>query len=290
MLGALSAGAYLFVARSAHETLEPLLALPEGQAAYAATMRRVAGTIALFDAPLIVVVGIASYVLARVSVQPLLTAREREARFAADAAHELRTPLATIASVAQAARGGDAAAQSRSLGRIAGIALEASQLLADLMTLMRDAPDESRLYEPVDVGALVNAVAADARLTAGSTAVTVEAPRGGAFAIGDARALRQLANNLIENGVRHARSRVTVRVAADSRSIVLTVEDDGEGVAPRDRERVFDRFFKADHNSPGSGLGLAIARNIARRHGGTLVLEAAARFSARLPRAPGDSP
>jgi signal transduction histidine kinase len=191
VLAALSVGAYLFLARSARETLEPLMGLPEGQAAYAATMRRVAGTIALFDLPLAIVVGAAAYILARVSVRPLLAAREREERFAADAAHELRTPLATIAAVAQAAREAQTTEQRRALGRIADVALDASRLLGDLMALMRDTPDESRLYEAVDVGALVNAVARDVQSRAGGIAISVDTPREGAFTIGESRALRR---------------------------------------------------------------------------------------------------
>jgi two-component system OmpR family sensor kinase len=287
VLMALSAGAYLFFARSAHELLEPLLGLPEGQAAYAATLRRAALTIALFDVPLIIVVGLAAYVLARLSIRPLLAAREREERFAADAAHELRTPLATIAALAQAARAadGDSAAQNRAFAKITDTALDASELLGDLLALMRDAPDEQRLREPVDVTRLVAAVVGDVAPAAPNVRIEITAPADGAYVIGDERALRQLAHNLVVNAVRHARQRVLVAVSAQARSIVLTVEDDGDGVAPGDRERIFERFFKAQPNSPGSGLGLAICRHIATRHGGTVVLEERARFVARLPKA-----
>ncbi len=286
VLGALSAVAYIFFARSTHEMLEPLLSLPEGQAAYAAAMSRVAGTIALFDLPLAVIVGVASYVLARVSVQPLVRARRSEERFAADAAHELRTPLATIAAVAQAGAAGDEAERSRALAKITDTALEASALLADLMTLMRDAPDESRLHEPVDVSALGAAAVREARERCAPIDITIASPPGGAYVIGDARALWQLAKNLIENGARHARSRVTVSVTVDAHTVALSVEDDGPGVAPAERERIFERFYKADPNGPGSGLGLAIARHIARRHRGNLALKGTAQFVARFPRPP----
>jgi signal transduction histidine kinase len=286
VLAALSVGAYLFLARSALETLEPLRALPEGQAAYAAMMRRVAAIIAAFDLPLVAIVGAAAYILARFSVRPLLVAREREERFAADAAHELRTPLATIATVAQAALTGDAAAQSGALTKIANVALDASDLLADLMALMREAPNEKRLHEPVDVGALLTALVCEEQGQAAPLEITLATPAEGAYVIGDARALRQLARNLVVNAMQHARSRVTLRVGVEGRSVVVSVEDDGAGVAPADRERIFERFFKARPDSPGSGLGLAIARHIATRHGGTIGLEDRARFVARLPRAP----
>lgn len=286
MLAALSVVAYLFFARSTHEMLEPLLGLPEGQASYAATTRRIATTIALFDLPLIAVVGIAAYILARITIGPLASAREREERFAADAAHELRTPLATIAAVAQAAGTSNSAAQTRALAAIADVALEASGLLGDLLTLMRDAPDETRLHEPVDLGTLVAALIRDLQGQAGGGAeTTLMMPAVGAYIIGDERALRQLASNLLVNARRHARSRVTAGVRAEANSVVFWVEDDGAGVAPTDRERIFERFFKARPDSPGSGLGLAICRHIAARHGGTVTLEDRARFVARFPKA-----
>jgi signal transduction histidine kinase len=284
VLAALSGVAYLFFARSAHEMLEPLLALPEGQAAYAAALRRTAGTLVLFDLPLAAMVGIAAYVLARVSVRPLVRAREREERFAADAAHELRTPLATIATVAQAAAADDESPQSRALTEIARVALDASALLADLLTLARDAPDEARLHEPVDVGALVAAIVRDCRLQGTAVSIELSTPDGGAYVAGEERALRQLVRNLLANALAHARSRIAIAVLTEARSIVIAIEDDGAGVAPEARERVFDRFFKARPDAPGSGLGLAICRHIATRHRGTLTLEGRARFVARFPR------
>ena len=288
MLGALSLVAYLFFAHSAHELLEPLLGLPEGQAAYAASMRRAAGTIALFDVPLTIVVGVAAYVLARISLRPLAAARAREERFAADAAHELRTPLATITAIAQAARQEDAARRTAALEKIETVALDASDLLGDLLALMRDVPDDNRLHEPIDVAALVAPLVRDAQERPGKAiAFDFTAPAQGAYVIGDARALRQLAGNLLANAERHARSRVTVSVTRQARFVILAVEDDGAGVAPADRERIFERFFKAQPHAPGSGLGLAICRRIATGHGGAIALEDRARFVVRLPQAPG---
>ncbi len=287
MLGALSIVAYLYFARAAHELLEPLLGLPEGQAAYAASMRRAAATIALFDLPLAVVVGVAAYVLARVSIRPLAAARAREERFAADAAHELRTPLATIAALAQWARQQDTTQQAAALDKIESVALDASGLLGDLLALMRQGPDDARLHEPVDVATLVTALVREAQERAGNAiGFDLTTPPNGAYVIGDARALRQLAHNLLANAARHARSRVAVDVAAPTPQVILTVEDDGDGVAPTDRERIFERFFKAQPHAPGSGLGLAICRRIATGHGGTIVLEDRARFVVRLPQAP----
>ncbi len=104
LLAALDAVAFWYLAGREHDLVEPLLGTPVGRAVYAAALRRDALALALLDLPLLLVCGAASYALAAVSVRPLVAAREREARFAAEAAHELRTPLARIASLAQSAR------------------------------------------------------------------------------------------------------------------------------------------------------------------------------------------
>jgi signal transduction histidine kinase len=281
----LSATYYFVEARSVHDALQPILLLPEGQASYGAQLRRIATAIALFDLPLLAIVAIASYVLARISVQPLAVARAREERFAADAAHELRTPLATIATVAQAARAADPQTQERALETIAARALDASTMVSDLMLLMRQDDAERRLHEPVDLAVVARTTVRDAIDRGGPIAVECRVPDDGAYVIGEERALRRLVGNLIENALRHARTTVTVTVEGGAQ-IVLSVDDDGPGVADDDRERIFERFYKARSDGPGSGLGLAICRRIAAGHGGTLGLEGPARFVARLPQAP----
>ena len=89
---------------------------------------------------------------------------------------------------------------------------------------------------------------------------------------GDADELRRLVRNLLENAVRHATSVVRLELRAVDGVAVLDVTDDGPGIAPEDRDRVFDRFFTADgarRRGTGSGLGLAIARSVAVRHAGS---------------------
>ncbi len=106
---------------------------------------------------------------------------------------------------------------------------------------------------------------------------------------GDPAALRRLVRNLLDNAVRHAAARVTVTLAARDGGVVLDVLDDGPGVPPADRDRVFDRFYRGDParaGHSGSGLGLAIAAEIAQRHGGRLTLEGSgpgAHFRLTLP-------
>lgn len=279
---ALSLVAFVYVDRSARDALEPLLGTPEGAATLARYERTRALSFLLIDAGLVLGVGLASYALARAAVRPLALAREREERFAADVAHELRTPLSVIASVAQAARdvaGDDAQRQSFSL--IARRALEAGELISDLLTLARKGGGDVLVCEPVDLAALAKRAAGE--LGGVRPEITIETHLTSAIMDGDERRLVQLARNLIANAVRHARSRVDVTVAAaDGRWAQLSVEDDGPGVAPELHGRLFERFVKGP-DSPGSGLGLAICRWVARSHGGDVTLEGGSRFVAHLP-------
>jgi signal transduction histidine kinase len=102
--------------------------------------------------------------------------------------------------------------------------------------------------------------------------------------------LERVLRNLVDNAGRHAKSRVTITLAASGGQAVLSVQDDGPGIPAEDRERVFDRFVRLDDDRAredgGSGLGLAIAAEIARTHGGTLSVAdsvSGARLELRLP-------
>jgi signal transduction histidine kinase len=281
VLVVLDAAAFWYLAGREHDLVEPVLGTPEGSAVYAAALRKIALALALLDLPLLVVAGAAAYVLAAISVRPLVAAREREARFAAEAAHELRTPLARIASVAQSARGTNDAARDAALASIAAAAVEASATVGDLLALVREERVAPRLSEPVDLGALARA-AVDGAARDGlyhDTEIDDES-----WVEGDERRLRRLVENLLENAARHARTLVRVRVQPDGERVALSVEDDGPGVPPELRERIFERFVRADDDERGSGLGLAICRAIARAHGGDVVLEERNRFVARLPK------
>jgi signal transduction histidine kinase len=117
--------------------------------------------------------------------------------------------------------------------------------------------------------------------------VTVEARDvAGAQTVGDAAAVGRAVRNLLDNAERHATGTVTVSVTERDAGIEIVVRDDGPGVAPADRDKIFERFARADQartrDGDGTGLGLAIARDIAVAHGGTLVLEDAATFVLRL--------
>ncbi|MDB5072167.1 MAG: hypothetical protein JWM87_3278 [Candidatus Eremiobacteraeota bacterium] len=278
----LDAAAFWYLSARERDVLQPILFSDIGRSVYDAALRKTALGLALLDVPLLIAAGVASYVLAVVSVRPLVAAREREARFAAEAAHELRTPLARIASVAQTARGtSDETARDEAFARIAAMAVDASGTISDLLSLVREERVAPKLSEPVDLGPLVRGAVDAAR--GNGVAHDVEVTEG-CWVEGDERRLRRLAENLLENASRYAQTTIRVRVAPDGERVALSVEDDGPGVPDDMRERIFERFVRADDDERGSGLGLAICRAIARAHGGDVVLEDRNRFVARLPR------
>ena len=263
VLAALSLGAYVFIGQQYRSLLLPALSTPEGIAGYTHTMQRVALTIVAFDIPLLILVGIASWFLARLSLAPLEAARERERRFVADAAHELRSPLATIASVAQSS--GDLALISRT-------ALDASETIADLLTLARSPNGTLLQREPTDLAMVARSCIEELRPRAEAASIALDVQLESSIVNGDARRLRELIRNLLENALRYARSTITIRCGPQDGGAMLSISDDGKGVHPEDRNRIFDRFIRADDASEGTGLGLAIARWVAHAHDGSIIV------------------
>lgn len=204
------------------------------------------------------------------------TARASEARtrrFVADAAHELRTPIAGVQAIAEVTLAPGMAPEERERLHLLLLreSRRAGRLVDDLLVLARlDAGLELR-REPVDLLELARAEAERAQLVAPDQQVEVIGEP--VIVPGDASRLAQVLGNLLDNARRHAgQGAVTVTVSAGDPATVL-VTDDGPGVPPADRERIFDRLVRLDEargEDGGAGLGLAIARGIARAHGGDL--------------------
>ncbi|MGA2759823.1 MAG: HAMP domain-containing sensor histidine kinase [Candidatus Cybelea sp.] len=287
VLAALSIGAYEFVAREYASMLAPALGTPEGTGALTAAMRPVMLTIAEIDAPLVVIVAIASYFLARAAIAPLEAARERERRFSADAAHELRSPLTAIAAVAQAARADASDGSRASFEAIARSALEASAVVTDLLTLARDPAPRALQCEPVDLAAIVKLASRDTQPLADARNVRLDVAPVSAIVDGDERRLRELCVNLLDNAIRHAHHAVRISSRRAGRLCEILVEDDGDGIPPNERERVFERFYRRANDGSGTGLGLPIVRWIAYAHRGAVEVDRSsdggARFVAAFP-------
>ncbi|MFB9908731.1 HAMP domain-containing sensor histidine kinase [Allokutzneria oryzae] len=199
-------------------------------------------------------------------------------RFVADAAHELRTPLAGVQAAAETlvrlGPGADQDDVERMHVMMVREARRATRLVEDLLSLAQiDAGLELR-FEAVNLRALAEAEVERLRLLAPAVGVHVE---GDAPVLaGDPLRLGQVVGNLLDNARRHASAEGTVRVriARVGSRVELLVLDDGPGVPPAERERIFNRLVRLDNarttGKAGAGLGLAIARGIARAHGGDL--------------------
>jgi signal transduction histidine kinase len=202
-------------------------------------------------------------------------ARQRQRAFVADAAHELRSPLANMRTeleVAQRLRAADTDLPAL-LRDLLTDTTRLSTLVDDLLLLARadDAGSRPGSTEPLDLAELARAVAAG--YPGPPVTASASAP---AWTVGDPAALRRVVANLLDNAVRHAGDRVVLAVEPGAEQHLLTVTDDGPGIPPADRERVFDRFTRLDdaraRDAGGAGLGLAIVRELVRRHGGTVTL------------------
>ncbi len=229
--------------------------------------------------------------------------------FLADAAHQLKTPLAGLRMQAELAQreveSGDNKAVKRSLQQIARSSQQAAHMVNQLLAMARaEDANEARRVTPFNLSALATEVVHDfvPRALAkgldlgyeGPGAKDVAAPR----VVGEALLVRELIRNLVDNAVQYTPGggTVTVRLLPDpyGQVAVLQVEDNGPGIAQDERELVFQPFYRAlGSDVDGSGLGLAIVREIAERHGGTVVIEATnpravspgTRFTVRLPTA-----
>jgi signal transduction histidine kinase len=218
----------------------------------------------------------------------------RQRAFVADAAHELRSPVASIRTQLEVAQHlGDRADWPEVARDVLADTERLSRLTEDLLLLARVADPEdatSRLARHrarVDVAELVGEVAE--RYAGARVPVTVARAEGGAeggavHVDADPTALARVLANLVDNAVRHATTEVVLSWRRDGDDAVLAVADDGPGIPVPDRERVFDRFTRLDDgrardpegtDAGGSGLGLAIVRELVRLHGGTVTLAAA---------------
>jgi two-component system, OmpR family, sensor histidine kinase MprB len=201
----------------------------------------------------------------------LSASRDHQRRLVADAGHELRTPLTSLRTnldlllQADAAGGLDAAARAELLDDVRAQLEEMSTLVGDLVELARDEPLRA-VVEQVDLAEIVERAVARARRR-GST-LTFDVDTEPWWVKGEPASLERAVTNLLDNAVKWSPAEGTVRVRLNHGT--LTVDDQGPGIAPGDRERVFERFYRSDESRsmPGSGLGLSIVRQVAARHSG----------------------
>jgi len=200
---------------------------------------------------------------------------DAQKRFIADAAHQMKTPLAGMRMQSELAlRQLDPDEIHRSLEQLAKSSESATRLVNQLLALARaeNQPHAGLALDPLDLSLLARAVVQDWVPASFTHEIDLgyEEPDGALEILGDGMMLRELLSNLIDNALRYTPpgGSVTVRVRSDAGLALLEVEDTGPGIAPGERPRVFERFYRIlGSSASGSGLGLAIVREIARQHG-----------------------
>ncbi|MDP4505027.1 sensor histidine kinase [Nonomuraea turcica] len=216
---------------------------------------------------------------------------EQLRRFASTTSHELRTPIAGLrAQLEEALLYPDDVDARQTLQTALTTAGRLEAIVNDLLLLARLPAADPRPPEKIDLGELVTAEVSEQSSAAPiSVPITLHAPAGLKIS-GSRMQLIRVLGNLLANAQRHAESSVEVTVEPADDGVAVAVTDDGPGIPPAHRERVFERFVRLDdgrrRDPGGSGLGLAISRDIAHAHHGTLTVEDSprgARFVLGLP-------
>jgi two-component system, OmpR family, sensor histidine kinase TctE len=205
---------------------------------------------------------------------------DTQRRFVADAAHQLRTPFAGLRAQAELAKREQVAEPVRdALERICDSAQRCSHLVTQLLTLARNEPEarSSSTLQKLDLHRMTQEIAAHWAPDALQKNIDIgfEAEAGPIPVKGEEAGLRDLIDNLLDNAIRYTPEggKITVRSGHGDRPW-LEVEDNGPGIPPDQRERIFERFHRIPGNpQPGSGLGLAIVLEVATRHGASVEVD-----------------
>jgi two-component system sensor histidine kinase TctE len=210
-------------------------------------------------------------------LERLGNAMRAQKRFVADAAHQLRTPLAAVLLHAERAeRAPDTSSEREALGALHRSVERAARLSAQLLALARTDPEAVSAIElkPVDLTSLARQVGEEwvRRALDRDIDFGLSVPPHPVLVTGDERLLSEVLSNLIDNALRYgnAGGHVTLMVETGEQNR-LSVQDDGPGIPPDERARIFERFYRLQNgNSDGCGLGLSIVEEIARLHNATV--------------------
>lgn len=205
---------------------------------------------------------------------------QQQSRFLRHVSHELKTPLTAVREGAELLRddvGGKLTPEQRDIVRIVrDNTLSLQKLIEDLLAYHQTRAMEPATLGPVALSDVVNRVIKEQKLAALGRMVTFETQLRPALIVGDAEKLRTIVDNLVSNAIKYSPRSAKIRldVGAKGDHAVLDVVDEGPGVAPDDRLRIFESFYQgpapAEGRIKGSGLGLAIAREYALAHGGRI--------------------
>lgn len=211
---------------------------------------------------------------------------EQQRRFMADASHELRTPVAIVRGESDVILGKEKRLEAEyreSFSIVQSEAERMTRIIEDLFTLARvDAGQQPLQKDAIYLDEILGEAVKSFRTVANNRVISLEfeTPEEIKFS-GDAQLLRRLFSNLIDNALKHAKSRVKITAERLADSYEINISDDGAGISPEAQPHIFERFYRADKArsrnanisaGSGAGLGLAISKFIAEAHDGTLAL------------------
>ncbi|MEI8324598.1 MAG: ATP-binding protein [Betaproteobacteria bacterium] len=207
---------------------------------------------------------------------------ELERRFTADAAHELRTPIAAIRAQVQVAMGGDDAERERALNNTLSGCDRATRLVEQLLTLARLDAAPAAHSSTLDLAALTRRVASALANTALAKQQTLELDAPAAALLrGSETLLGVLVRNLLDNALRYSPAGASIHVSVDAQmqAVLLRVQDSGAGLSEEQMSHLGERFYRVlGSDQPGSGLGWSIVRRIALVHGAQVQVQRSARL------------
>jgi len=228
----------------------------------------------------------------------------QQTQFLRHVSHELKTPLTAVREGAELLRdrvGGELSPQQQEIVRIVREnTLQLQRLIEDLLNYHQTRSIEPQTLGPVPLADVIRRVVREHKLAALARMITFEARVKQAIVIGDGEKIRAIVDNLLSNAIKYSprSGLIAIDLFADGGNAVLEVADQGPGVDPDDRPRIFESFYQGkpapEGRIKGSGLGLAIAREYALAHGGGIELldrsdgKRGARFRVWLPLAPTD--
>jgi signal transduction histidine kinase len=229
----------------------------------------------------LIVAGAASYWLAKRTLRPIEESNESQKRFVADASHELRTPVTALKMDAEVALLDKNASKDELRAALTSTVEEADKLDVLLNNLLRlsqlESDDIRQSFTNLSVGTILEATVKSISPQADAKHITIDNTVTEAIVSGDFDSLKQLFIILLDNAIKYSPEKSTIIVSskADAHAAIVTVRDEGIGIAPDALAHVFDRFYRADKartSKNGFGLGLSIAKHIADLHQGTVTL------------------
>lgn len=225
----------------------------------------------------LVMAGLGGLWVGELAIRPIRSAFARQRDFVADASHELRTPIAVIRANAESLQGRVSPDDTEALQDIVDESEHVSRLISRLLTLAQaDKAGIELRPEPVDLHDVVSYAARAARQLAEGSQLTIDGHPEHLIVRGDLYRLRELAMILVDNAIKYTDPGgiVAISAARAGDQALLSVQDNGVGIAPEHLPRVFDRFYRVDkarsRAQGGFGLGLSIAQAIVQAHGGRI--------------------